>query len=42
MREHARMQVAMASEGLEFAQRLMSLEAQATFRAFLARHAPGH
>jgi enoyl-CoA hydratase/carnithine racemase len=40
MREHAVMQAVMASEGREFAQRLMSAEAQATFQAFLARRAP--
>jgi enoyl-CoA hydratase/carnithine racemase len=41
MREHARMQAIMAAEGREFAQRLVSAEAQATFQAFMARPARG-
>jgi enoyl-CoA hydratase/carnithine racemase len=41
MRDHARMDSVMASELREFAQRLMSPEAQATFQAFMARRAPG-
>ena len=41
MREHARIQGVMASEGREFARRLMSVEAQAIFQAFLARRPPG-
>jgi enoyl-CoA hydratase/carnithine racemase len=41
MRDHARMDSVMAAEGREFAQRLMSAEAQATFQAFMARRAPG-
>jgi enoyl-CoA hydratase/carnithine racemase len=42
MRDHTRIQAVVAAEGREFAQRLMSLEAQATFQAFMARHAPGN
>jgi enoyl-CoA hydratase/carnithine racemase len=41
MREHARIQGVMASEGREFARRLMSVEAQAIFQAFLGRRPPG-
>ena len=41
MRDHARMGSVMAAEGREFAQRLLSAEAQAIFQAFMARRAPG-
>jgi enoyl-CoA hydratase/carnithine racemase len=41
MREHAPLQAVLAAEGREFAQRLMSGEAQAMFQAFMARRAPG-
>lgn len=41
MRDQARMLAAIESEGREFAQRLMSAEAQATFQAFMNRRGPG-
>ncbi|HEY4973304.1 MAG TPA: enoyl-CoA hydratase-related protein [Steroidobacteraceae bacterium] len=41
MRDHARMLAVIESEGREFAQRLVSAEAQATFRAFMRRRGTG-
>jgi enoyl-CoA hydratase/carnithine racemase len=41
MRDHERMLTAIESEGREFAQRLVSSEAQAKFQAFMSRRGPG-
>ena len=41
MRDQQRMLAAIASEGHEFAQRLVSTEAQAAFSSFMTRRAPG-
>ncbi|MFI4867819.1 MAG: enoyl-CoA hydratase-related protein [Steroidobacterales bacterium] len=41
MREHGRMLSAIDAEGRVFAERLMSAEAQAIFRAFITRRTPG-
>ena len=41
MRDHGRMLTAIEAEGREFAQRLVSAEAQATFQAFMTRRGPG-
>jgi enoyl-CoA hydratase/carnithine racemase len=41
MRDHGRMLAVIESEGREFAQRLVSAEAQATFQAFMTRRGPG-
>jgi hypothetical protein len=40
MRDRERMLNVIESEGREFAQRLMSAEAQAMFQAFMSRRAP--
>jgi enoyl-CoA hydratase/carnithine racemase len=41
MRDQQRMLTAIESEGHEFAQRLLSTEAQAAFKAFMTRRGPG-